>query len=78
MVLLGQKHAEVPDVAPEDEEWKARGVVLGNNQRDIYNQKVVEEAPSPFLDEETRRAMGEQAVALAQAVGYTSAGTVDQ
>jgi propionyl-CoA carboxylase alpha chain len=41
------------------------------------NQKVVEEAPSPFLDEATRRAMGEQAVALAQAVGYTSAGTVE-
>ncbi|MFC2968777.1 acetyl-CoA carboxylase biotin carboxylase subunit [Acidimangrovimonas pyrenivorans] len=41
------------------------------------NQKVIEEAPSPFLDEETRRAMGEQAVALAKAVGYTSAGTVE-
>ncbi len=41
------------------------------------NQKVVEEAPSPFLDEATRRAMGEQAVALAKAVGYTSAGTVE-
>ncbi|MGR3493894.1 acetyl-CoA carboxylase biotin carboxylase subunit [Citreimonas sp.] len=41
------------------------------------NQKVVEEAPSPFLDEATRKAMGEQAVALAQAVGYTSAGTVE-
>ncbi len=41
------------------------------------NQKVIEEAPSPFLDEATRRAMGEQAVALAQAVGYTSAGTVE-
>ncbi|MCB2110229.1 acetyl-CoA carboxylase biotin carboxylase subunit [Albidovulum sp.] len=41
------------------------------------NQKVIEEAPSPFLDAATRRAMGEQAVALAQAVGYTSAGTVE-
>ncbi len=41
------------------------------------NQKVIEEAPSPFLDEETRRAMGEQACALASAVGYTSAGTVE-
>ena len=41
------------------------------------NQKVIEEAPSPFLDPETRRAMGEQAVALAKAVGYTSAGTVE-
>ena len=41
------------------------------------NQKVIEEAPSPFLDEVTRKAMGEQAVALARAVGYTSAGTVE-
>ena len=41
------------------------------------HQKVVEEAPSPFLDEATRRAMGEQAVALAKAVQYQSAGTVE-
>ena len=41
------------------------------------NQKVIEEAPSPFLDERTRRAMGEQAVALAKAVNYESAGTVE-
>ncbi len=41
------------------------------------NQKVIEEAPSPFLDGATRARMGEQAVALAQAVGYTSAGTVE-
>ncbi|MDQ1899668.1 acetyl/propionyl/methylcrotonyl-CoA carboxylase subunit alpha [Paracoccus sp. WLY502] len=41
------------------------------------NQKVIEEAPSPFLDSATRKAMGEQAVALAKAVGYTSAGTVE-
>lgn len=41
------------------------------------NQKVIEEAPSPFLDAETRRAMGEQACALARAVGYASAGTVE-
>ncbi len=41
------------------------------------NQKVVEEAPSPFLDDATRRAMGEQACALAAAVGYASAGTVE-
>jgi propionyl-CoA carboxylase alpha chain len=41
------------------------------------NQKVIEEAPSPFLDEGTRKAMGEQACALARAVGYTSAGTVE-
>uniref|UniRef100_A0A8C3S7I2 Propionyl-CoA carboxylase alpha chain, mitochondrial n=1 Tax=Chelydra serpentina TaxID=8475 RepID=A0A8C3S7I2_CHESE len=41
------------------------------------NQKVVEEAPSTFLDPDTRRAMGEQAVALAKAVKYSSAGTVE-
>ncbi len=41
------------------------------------NQKVIEEAPSPFLDEKTRKAMGEQAVALASAVDYESAGTVE-
>ncbi|MCW3784131.1 acetyl-CoA carboxylase biotin carboxylase subunit [Defluviimonas salinarum] len=41
------------------------------------NQKVVEEAPSPFLDAAIRKAMGEQAVALAKAVGYCSAGTVE-
>ncbi|OMJ09685.1 Propionyl-CoA carboxylase alpha chain, mitochondrial [Smittium culicis] len=41
------------------------------------NQKVIEEAPSPFIDPETRRAMGEQAVALSKNVGYTSAGTVE-
>ncbi|MBI6629627.1 acetyl-CoA carboxylase biotin carboxylase subunit [Pontibaca salina] len=55
------------------------GIYLGERECSIQrrNQKVVEEAPSPFLDEETRRAMGEQAVALAQAVGYTNAGTVE-
>ncbi|MEM0900063.1 MAG: acetyl/propionyl/methylcrotonyl-CoA carboxylase subunit alpha [Pseudomonadota bacterium] len=41
------------------------------------NQKVIEEAPSPFLDEATRKAMGEQSVALSKAVGYASAGTVE-
>ncbi|MAO54130.1 MAG: acetyl/propionyl-CoA carboxylase subunit alpha [Rhodospirillaceae bacterium] len=41
------------------------------------HQKVLEEAPSPFLDEATRKAMGEQAVALSQAVDYCSAGTVE-
>ncbi|MEO5883426.1 MAG: acetyl/propionyl/methylcrotonyl-CoA carboxylase subunit alpha [Caldimonas sp.] len=41
------------------------------------HQKVVEEAPSPFLDDATREAMGEQAVALAKAVNYQSAGTVE-
>ena len=41
------------------------------------HQKVIEEAPSPFLDEATRKAMGEQAVQLAKAVNYQSAGTVE-
>ena len=41
------------------------------------HQKVIEEAPSPFLDDATRKAMGEQAVALARAVAYQSAGTVE-
>src|SRR5207237_9856304 len=41
------------------------------------NEKVIEEAPSPLRDEATRRKMGEQAVALAKAVGYDSAGTVE-
>jgi len=41
------------------------------------HQKVIEEAPSPFLDDKTRKAMGEQAVALAKAVKYQSAGTVE-
>ena len=41
------------------------------------NQKVIEEAPSPLLDDKTRRAMGEQAIALARAVNYDSAGTVE-
>ena len=55
------------------------GVYLGERECSIQrrNQKVIEEAPSPFLDEATRKAMGEQAVALAQAVDYTSAGTVE-
>ena len=55
------------------------GVYLGERECSIQrrNQKVVEEAPSPFLDEATRKAMGEQAVALAKAVGYASAGTVE-
>ncbi len=57
------------------------GNVIHLNERECSvqrrNQKVVEEAPSPFLDEETRQKMGAQAVALARAVDYVSAGTVE-
>ncbi|XP_072850751.2 propionyl-CoA carboxylase alpha chain, mitochondrial [Pogona vitticeps] len=57
------------------------GNALWLNERECSiqrrNQKVIEEAPSTFLDPETRRAMGEQAVALAKAVKYSSAGTVE-
>ena len=54
-------------------------IYLGERECSIQrrNQKVVEEAPSPFLGEATRKLMGEQACALASAVGYTSAGTVE-
>ena len=52
---------------------------LGERECSIQrrHQKVLEEAPSSFLDEKTRQAMGEQAVALSKAVDYTSAGTVE-
>ncbi len=54
-------------------------IYLGERECSIQrrNQKVIEEAPSPFLDPETRKAMGEQSVALAKAVDYCSAGTVE-
>jgi len=63
--VLGDRHGNV--------------VYLGERECSIQrrNQKVVEEAPSSFLDDATRMAMGEQAVALAKAVGYCSAGTVE-
>ncbi|WP_210484317.1 acetyl-CoA carboxylase biotin carboxylase subunit [Microvirga antarctica] len=63
--VLGDKHGNV--------------IYLGERECSIQrrNQKVIEEAPSPLLDEATRRIMGEQAVALAKAVGYDSAGTVE-
>ena len=59
----------------------AHGHVLYLNERECSiqrrHQKVIEEAPSPFISEATRKAMGEQAVALAKAVDYQSAGTVE-
>ncbi len=63
--VLGDKHGNI--------------IHLGERECSIQrrNQKVVEEAPSPLLDAKTRSAMGEQAVALARAVGYDSAGTVE-
>ena len=63
--VLGDKHGNV--------------LYLGERECSIQrrNQKVLEEAPSPLLDEKTRRLMGEQAVALSKAVGYDSAGTVE-
>ncbi len=63
--VLGDKHGAV--------------IYLGERECSIQrrNQKVIEEAPSPLLDEATRRKMGEQAVALAKAVNYDSAGTVE-
>jgi propionyl-CoA carboxylase alpha chain len=63
--VLGDKHGNV--------------IYLGERECSIQrrNQKVIEEAPSPLLDETTRRGMGEQAVALARAVNYDSAGTVE-
>ena len=63
--VLGDKHGNV--------------IYLGERECSIQrrNQKVIEEAPSPLLDAATRQKMGEQAVALAKAVGYDSAGTVE-
>jgi propionyl-CoA carboxylase alpha chain len=63
--LIGDKHGNVIHLAERECSIQRR------------NQKVIEEAPSPLLDEKTRRSMGEQAVALAKAVGYDSAGTVE-
>ena len=54
-------------------------IYLGERECSIQrrHQKVIEEAPSPFIDEETRKSMGEQAVLLSKAVKYVSAGTVE-
>ncbi|GGE09928.1 biotin carboxyl carrier protein /biotin carboxylase [Gemmobacter megaterium] len=69
------RHIEIQVLADK----KGNCVYLHERECSIQrrNQKVIEEAPSPFLDEATRKAMGEQACALAKAVGYTSAGTVE-
>ncbi|MCG8559356.1 MAG: acetyl-CoA carboxylase biotin carboxylase subunit [Hyphomicrobiales bacterium] len=69
------RHIEIQVLA--DKHGKA--IYLGERECSIQrrNQKVIEEAPSSFLDEKTRAAMGRQAVALAKAVDYESAGTVE-
>ena len=63
--VLGDKHGSIIHLCERECSIQRR------------NQKVVEEAPSPLLDAKTRNLMGEQAIALAKAVGYDSAGTVE-
>ncbi len=69
------RHIEIQVLADKH----GNAIYLGERECSIQrrHQKVIEEAPSPFLDEDTRRAMGDQAVALSRAVDYSSAGTVE-
>ncbi|MEO0816272.1 MAG: acetyl/propionyl/methylcrotonyl-CoA carboxylase subunit alpha [Pseudomonadota bacterium] len=73
--ILNPRHVEIQVMGDKH----GNAVYLFERECSIQrrNQKVIEEAPSPLLDEETRKKMGEQAVALAKAVNYDSAGTVE-
>jgi propionyl-CoA carboxylase alpha chain len=73
--IVGPRHVEIQVLGDS----YGNVIHLGERECSIQrrNQKVIEESPSPLLDDATRRKMGEQAVALAHAVGYDSAGTVE-
>ena len=73
--ITSPRHIEIQVLADQ------HGNCIHLNERECSiqrrNQKIIEEAPSPFLDDVTRRAMGDEAIRLAAAVGYYSAGTVE-